>query len=134
MVDGSSALTFAAASAGLGISDFAGTAVDGGACGAATAAAAADVGGVNAGAGASTDFFCSSVGRNGSGTRGRFGVTPFELRGRISGVIITTSSVRSFCAASLRNSNPRIGMSPMPGTFCIVLLTWLLISPAMANV
>ena len=56
----------------------------------------------------------------GSTRRGRFEVTPGELFGRISGVIITTSSVWSFCAALLLNSKPRIGMSPMPGIFCIV--------------
>ena len=43
-----------------------------------------------------------------------------ELFGRISGVIITTSSVWFFCAALLLNSRPRIGMSPMPGIFCSV--------------
>ena len=43
-----------------------------------------------------------------------------ELRRRIFGVIITTSSVWFFCAALLRNSRPSIGMSPMPGIFCSV--------------
>ena len=61
-------------------------------------------------------------------------VTPGELDRRICGVIITTSSVRFFCAALLRNSCPRIGMSPMPGIFCSVEFMLLLSRPAMANV
>ena len=49
-------------------------------------------------------------------------------------MIITTSSVRSLLAALLRNRRPRIGMSPIPGIFCIVVLIWLFSSPAIANV
>ena len=52
----------------------------------------------------------------------------------IVGVIITTSSVWFFWCALLRNSRPRIGMSPMPGILPIVLVTVLFISPAIANV
>src|SRR5581483_5461155 len=78
-------------------------------------------GAANAGAAGSIDFLGSIGGRNGSANRGRFGVTPGELFGKIIGVIMTTSSVRSFCAASLRKRRPRIGMSPMPGTFASVL-------------
>ncbi len=49
---------------------------------------------VNAGAGAGCEFFRSdSGGMNVSGKLGSAGVTPGELFGRISGVIITTSSV-----------------------------------------
>ena len=88
----------------------------------------------NAGGGGATDFSCGSAGMYGSGVRGRFGVTPRELFGRISGVIITTSSVWCFCAALLLNRRPRMGMSPMPATFCIVEATELSIMPAMANV
>ena len=60
--------------------------------------------------------------------------TPVELRRRIVGVIITTSSVWSLRAALLRNSSPRIGMSPMPGIFDICEVTVLFMRPAMANV
>jgi len=52
----------------------------------------------------------------------------------ICGVIITTSSVCCFCMALLLNSQPMIGMSPMPGIFRIVSVTVLFSSPAMANV
>ena len=46
-----------------------------------------------AGAGVGTTFFCSIGGRYGSVIVGRFGVTPGESLRRISGVIMTTSSV-----------------------------------------
>jgi hypothetical protein len=71
---------------------------------------------------------------NGSIRRGRTGVTPTDPFGRISGVIITTSSVCPFCAALLLNSRPRIGMSPMPGIFCSDEFIVLFISPAIENV
>ena len=59
---------------------------------------------VKAGAGGGTDFFNSdSGGMNESGYFGRSGVTPGELFGRISGVIITTSSVWSRFDALLLN-------------------------------
>src|SRR5205814_7266001 len=87
---------------------------------------------LNAGAGIGTSFFIESGGKYGSTSFGRFGVTPGELLARISGVIITTSSVWFLCAALLLNSRPRIGMSPMPGIFCIVEFIVLFIKPAMA--
>src|SRR5205823_5920101 len=64
----------------------------------AAAAAAGDPSAVvdglaNAGGGASNVFFCGSGARYGSTWRGRAVVTPAEFRGRICGVIITTSSV-----------------------------------------
>ena len=49
--------------------------------------------GRNAGGGSSIVFFGSIGTMNGSAMRGRFGVTPLEPRGRITGVIMTTSSV-----------------------------------------
>jgi len=91
-------------------------------------------GDLKAGGGISLECFGSSGGKNVSGIRGVLGVTPGELFARISGVIITTSSVRSFCAAWLWKSSPRIGMSPMPGTFWSVLFIELLSRPATANV
>ena len=60
--------------------------------------------------------------------------TPDDPSRRICGVIITTSSVRFFWAALLRNSWPRIGMSPMPGIFVIVEFSELFMRPAIANV
>ena len=89
---------------------------------------------MNAGGGVGFTCFCGSGGKYSSGCLGRFGVTPGELLGRISGVIITTSSVWFFCAALLLNSRPRIGISPMPGIFCIVEFMVLFINPAIANV
>ena len=47
----------------------------------------------NAGAGCSTPFFDITGGMCGSTALGSWVVTPGELFGRISGVIITTSSV-----------------------------------------
>jgi len=82
--------TAAAAAAGLLFdAGFAGEAFGAGAC----CSAAPVAWRRNAGGGMSIDFFSGMGCRNCSWTRGRFGVTPFELRGRISGVIITTSSV-----------------------------------------
>ncbi len=102
--------------------------------GVAGAASAPERGVVNAGGGAGNDFLSDIVGRYGSYCRGRFGVTPLELFGRMCGVIITTSSVWFFCADLLLKSRPRTGMSPMPGTFERLEVTVLLIRPAMANV
>src|SRR6185503_20242584 len=68
----------------------------------------------NAGGGGAIDWFCGVGDRYGSFILGSASVTPGDSVRRISGVIITTSSVRSFCAALLRNNCPRIGMSPMP--------------------
>src|SRR5205085_2884590 len=98
------------------------------------AAFAGGAGATNAGGGGSNDFFCGSGGRYGSAWRGRVAVTPAEPFGRISGVIMTTSSVWSFCAALLRNRRPRMGMSPRPGIFCIDVIIELLSRPAIANV
>ena len=50
------------------------------------------------------------------------------------GVIMTTSSVCAFCIARLLNSQPRIGMSPMPGILRIESCTVLASRPAIANV
>jgi hypothetical protein len=87
---GVSAETAAAAAAGLLFAaGFAGEAFGAGAC----CSAAPVVWRRNAGGGISIDFFSGMGCRNCSCTRGRFGVTPLEPRGRISGVIITTSSV-----------------------------------------
>src|ERR1700730_4111964 len=52
------------------------------------------LGPLKAGDGGGTVFLSGSGGRNCSGVRGRSGVTPSEFLGRISGVIMTTSSVR----------------------------------------
>ena len=49
-------------------------------------------------------------------------------------MIMTTSSVRFFCAALLRNSRPSTGMSPIPGIFCSVDVMLLFSRPAIANV
>ena len=51
---------------------------------------------VNAGGGNGTDCFSGTGGMNGSDIRGSSEVTPVEFLARICGVIITTSSVRSF--------------------------------------
>jgi hypothetical protein len=84
------------------------------------------------GAGGGSIFFGGV--RNGSLKVGSPSAAPMEPRRRIWGVIITTSSVCSFCAALLRNRYPRIGMSPMPGIFCNDEVTLLLSRPAIANV
>src|SRR6476659_8183099 len=68
------------------------------------ALSAARAAGVKWAGGASCDLRGSRVGINGSARRGSSRVTPDELLARISGVIITTSSVRFFCAALLLNS------------------------------
>ena len=52
----------------------------------------------------------------------------------IVGVIMTTSSVWFFWCALLRNSRPRMGMSPMPGIFDMLLVSVLFIRPAIAKV
>jgi hypothetical protein len=70
----------------------------------------------------------------GSTRAGRPSDTPDWPRRMIVGVIITTSSVWFFWCALLRNSSPRIGMSPMPGIFDIELVSVLFSRPAMANV
>ncbi len=49
--------------------------------------------GVKAGGSGSTSFLAGSGARNGSGVLGSLLVTPVDFRGRICGVIITTSSV-----------------------------------------
>jgi hypothetical protein len=49
--------------------------------------------GVNDGASGAFVFASGNAGMNSSGVRGRRAVTPFESVARISGVIITTSSV-----------------------------------------
>ena len=74
------------------------------------------------------------AGRNGSTSPGRLGVTPGESRRRMYGVIITTSSVVFFLYAWLRNSLPRIGISPMPGTRRSVSSMLRSSSPEIANV
>src|SRR3954470_12755306 len=110
--------------------------------GAATAAVGAAAGafdevgapGVNAAGGGAIDFFSSMGDMNGSPNFGSALVTPTEPSRRICGVIMTTSSVRFFWAALLRNRYPRIGMSPMPGIFCSVSFMVLFSSPAIANV
>jgi len=45
------------------------------------------------------------------------------------GVITTSNSSLDFCVLRLRNSFPRMGMSPKPGTLFMTSVTWLLISP-----
>src|SRR5262245_11095197 len=86
----------------------------------------------NAAGGGSNVFFAGDM--NGSWILGKLPVTPFDPFGRISGVIITTSSVWPFCAALLLNSRPRTGMSPMPGIFWTDEFIVLFNRPAMENV
>jgi hypothetical protein len=57
----------------------------------------------NAGGGGATDSLSCSGERNGSFSRGSWFVTPVDPSPSRIGVIITTSSVRFFCAALLRN-------------------------------
>jgi hypothetical protein len=59
--------------------------------------------GVNAGGSGGFACFSLTGGMNVSGVRGSWLVTPTESLARISGVIITTSSVCSLFATLLRN-------------------------------
>ena len=72
-------------------------------------------------------------GRNGSGYF-RFGVgCPGTIGWTTCGVTTITSSFLLRFKLLLVNSFPRIGISPMPGIFCICSVTRLSIKPAIAK-
>ena len=75
-----------------------------------------------------------SDGMNCSESPGNPSAAPGDPGLTICGVIMTTSSVCSRREALLLKSRPRIGMSPMPGIFCMLDVSELFNNPAMANV
>src|ERR1017187_2101158 len=75
-------------------------------------------------------FLSATAGRKAVGMSGSLAFSS-GLSGRTKcGVITTSSSSSDFWVLRLRNSFPRIGMSPKPGTLFMTSVTWLLMRPA----